>query len=66
MTQGTIVVLIANCIIAVIGVLQGVDWIHVVGSTTGGWVVAILMGLNAVAHALTGSDGLLAPKPPAH
>lgn len=58
MTKGTIIVLAANCVIALIGVLQGVDWVHVVGSATAGIVVAILAALNAGAHALTGSDGL--------
>jgi hypothetical protein len=62
MTKGTITVLIANCVIALLGVLQGVDWVHVAGSSTAGWIVTVFAVLNAAAHALTGTDGLMAPK----
>ena len=62
MTKGTIIALVANLIIAIVGVLQGVDWVHVVGSATAGWVVMVLAVLNAGAHASTGTDGLMAPK----
>lgn len=62
MTKGTITVLVANLILAIVGVLQGFDWVHVVGSSTAGWVVVVLAALNAGAHAVTGTDGLMAPK----
>lgn len=59
MTKSTVVVIVANCILAVVGVLQGIDWIHVAGSSTAGWVAVALAGINAVAHAITGADGLM-------
>lgn len=62
MTAGTITVIVANCMLAVVGVLQGVDWVHVAGSSTAGWVTAVLAIVNAAAHAVTGADGLLAAK----
>lgn len=62
MNTDTIGALLANCAVAVIGVLQGVDWVHVAGSSTAGYVVAILAGLNAVAHAVTGSDSVIKNK----
>lgn len=62
MTKGTIISIVVSCLLAVIGVLQGVDWVHVIGSQSGGWVVAVLMGLSALLHAVTGSDGLLSTK----
>lgn len=62
MTKGTVTVLVANLVLAIVGVLQGFDWVHVVGSSTAGWVVVVLAALNAGAHAITGSDGLLSTK----
>jgi hypothetical protein len=43
--------LLVNAGIAVLGVAQSADWIHIVGSSQAGTVVAVLAGLNAVAHA---------------
>lgn len=59
MTKGTIISIVVSCLLAVIGVLQGVDWIHVAGSQAAGWITAVLMGGSALLHALTGDDGLL-------
>lgn len=54
-TPGTLVAIIANCAVAVVGVLQGVDWVHVVGGQTAGIVVALLAGINVLAHYYTGN-----------
>jgi hypothetical protein len=55
-TSGTWIVIAANCILALVGVLQGVDWLHLVGSSTSGWVVMLLAAANAAAHYFTGPD----------
>lgn len=61
MTKGTITAIVANCIGAVVTVLLGVDWTHSVPSASV-WIVATLLGINAVVHALTGTDGALSKK----
>lgn len=58
-TTGTWVVILCNCVIAIIGVLQGIDWVHLAGSQTAGWVAAVLAALNVIAHYYTGP----APQP---
>lgn len=55
-TQGTWIVIAANCVLALVGVMQGVDWMHVAGSSSAGWITAILAAANAAAHYLTGPD----------
>ena len=57
-TSGTWIVIVANCAVAVVGVLQGVDWVHVVGSASAGIVAAVIAGINILAHYYTG------PTPP--
>lgn len=57
-TSGTWLVIGANCIIALVGVLQGVDWVTVAGSASAGWVTAILAAANAAAHYFTGPNAL--------
>lgn len=53
-TMGTWIVIIANVALAVAGVLQGVDWVHLVGGQTAGFIVATLAAVNAIAHYYTG------------
>jgi len=53
-TTGTWIVILANCVLAIVGVLQGVDWVTLVGSNVAGWVLAIIAAANAVAHYYTG------------
>jgi hypothetical protein len=48
--------LLVNAGIALLGVAQGADWVHIVGSSqTAGVVTAIVAGLNAVAHVFAGA-----------
>lgn len=65
-TTGTWIVILCNCVIAVVGVLQGVDWLHLAGSQTAGWVAAVLAALNVVAHYYTGPTPAPAPLPPSN
>lgn len=58
LTPGTWAAIAINCIIAVVGVLQGVDWVHLIGSSTGGWVAAVICAINAGAHYMTGGQPL--------
>lgn len=60
MSKGTWIAVAANCVLAVVGVLHGVDWVHAVGGINAGWIVAALAALNAAAHYYTG------PTPPAN
>lgn len=53
-TAGTWIMIACNCIIAVVGVLQGVDWVNLAGNQTAGWVAAVLAALNVIAHYYTG------------
>ena len=53
-TTGTWVMIAANCVLALVGVLQGVDWVHLAGTSTAGWVVMVLAAANAAAHYYTG------------
>lgn len=62
-TTGTWIVILCNCVIAVVGVLQGVDWLHLAGSQTAGWVAAVLAALNVVAHYYTGPTPASLPPP---
>lgn len=55
-TGGTWLVIAGNCVLALVGVLQGVDWVHLVGSGASGWALAALAMANAAAHYLTGPD----------
>lgn len=66
MNTGTIVSIVINCILAVIGVLQSVDWVHIVGSQKAGLVLLVISVVNGALHAFTGSDSLLAPKQANH
>lgn len=54
-TNGTWIVIGANCLLALVGVLQGVDWVHL-ASSNAGWITAILAAANAAAHYFTGPD----------
>lgn len=60
LTQGTLIIMAANAVVAAVGILQGADWLHIVGPSAMIWVGVILTAINAGAHALTGPDGLLA------
>lgn len=55
-TNGTWIVIVANCALALFGVLQGVDWVTLIGSANAGWVVALLAAANAAAHYYTGPN----------
>jgi hypothetical protein len=55
-TTGTWIVIAANCVLAIVGVLQAVDWIHLVGSQTAGWVTMVIAAANAFAHYYTGES----------
>ena len=46
--------LLINAGVALLGVAQGADWIHLLGSSQAGAVTAVIAGLNAVAHAFAG------------
>jgi hypothetical protein len=61
-TTGTWLVIAANSVIALVGVLQGVDWLHLVGPTAG-WIAAVLSAANAFAHYYSGP--IVTPTPPA-
>lgn len=54
-TSGTWVVIAGNCLLALVGVLQGVDWITLVGNSNAGWAMAGLAAINALAHYFTTS-----------
>lgn len=60
LTAGTWLVIICNCLLAVVGVLQGIDWVHVVGGQQAGWIAAALAFVNVIAHYYTGPDASLA------
>lgn len=45
--------LLINLVLAILGVLQGADWINLIGTSGAGWAVAILASLNTLAHAFT-------------
>lgn len=55
-TTGTWLMILCNCILALVGVLQGVDWMHLVGSQASGWIAAVLAAANALAHYYTGDN----------
>jgi cytochrome b subunit of formate dehydrogenase len=46
--------IIANCAIAVLGVLINVQWPNVVGPTEAPLIVVLLAAANAAAHAVAG------------
>lgn len=55
-SAGTWIVIAANCALAVLGVLQGVDWVHLVGGQSAGLVAAVLAFANVLAHYYTGPE----------
>lgn len=57
-TTGTWVAIAASCVLAVVGILQGVDWVTIAGSSSVGWITAILGVINAAAHYFTGPSAL--------
>lgn len=57
-TTGTWLVILANCVLAMVGVLQGVDWVSVAGTSSAGWIAALIGVVNAVAHYFTGPSAL--------
>lgn len=56
-TEGTWIAIFVNCALAVLGVLQGIDWVHVVGSQTAGIIVAVISAANVLAHYYTADPG---------
>lgn len=62
-TTGTWIAILCNCVVAVVGVLQGVDWVHVAGSSNAGWIAAILAAINLLAHYYTGTPPAPASRP---
>lgn len=46
--------IIANCVIAVLGVLAAVAWPNIVGPNAAPYVAIAISAANAVAHAVTG------------
>jgi hypothetical protein len=57
-TNGTWLVIAGNCLLALVGVLQGVDWVTLVGNSNAGWAMAGLAAINALAHYFTGPNAL--------
>jgi hypothetical protein len=48
--------LLVNAGVALLGVAQSVDWVHIVGSSqAAGVVTAVIAGLNVAAHAFAGA-----------
>jgi hypothetical protein len=60
-TTGTHLALWLNGVIGILAALQGMDWVHLIGSN-GGWVRSSLALANAVAHAVTGNSPIIAPR----
>lgn len=44
--------IVANCAIAVFGVLAGEQWPNIVGAASAPFVIAAIAALNAAAHAI--------------
>lgn len=53
-TSGTWIAIVVNCLIAVVGVLQATDFVHLVGSEKAGGIAAVLSIANICLHYFTG------------
>lgn len=54
-TAGTKAAIYANAVVGVLGILQGMDWVSLVGSSTAGWVALGVAVANGIAHQFTGN-----------